>query len=110
MFTPHSILHDHWTSLDGYASKIFKDDFCHDSLFTWKVKSVTAGLAALRFKEKVNYDSKAFHSTDELKLWFPVRDSSTHLFVKTANHYAKLHADFGITEISGNKFNFYASV
>lgn len=110
MFTPHSVLKDKWTSIDGYASKIFADDFCHENHLVWKLNSVSTRLASLKFKEKLNYASGELRASDELKYWFPIDNSTKFLYVKATNDYAKLHADLGVTELGGHKFNFYGSV
>lgn len=110
MFTPHSVLKDKWTSIDGYASRIFSDDFCHENHLTWKVNSVSTRLASLKFKEKINYESGVLKQSDELKYWFPVENDTKFLFIKATNDYAKLHADLGVSEINGQKFNFYGSL
>lgn len=80
----------------------------HDKLFTFKAtrKSPTSTIA---LKETLNQKEGKISSSDELKFWFPFRETKT-LYGRVKNDGFKLHYDHGILTQNDLKFNFYGSV
>lgn len=96
-----------WTALEKGEVSIFEDDYVHDKLFTFKTtrKAATSSIA---LKETLTQKDGKITSAEELKFWFPFRDTRT-LYARIKNDGFKLHYDHGVLTQNDYRFNLYAS-
>jgi len=107
---PLSIVTEPWTTFGNFDTRIFKDDFCHEKHFTAKVKATTVDGATFNYKETANIEKgNALKIKDELKFWFPINYGPQFLHLRIKDSDTRVHYDNGVTDIGGEKFNFYGS-
>ncbi len=88
---------------------IFDDNFITDRLNLKFNRKSTTSTFALKNSFFISKEGKINKTEEELKFWFPFRDTHT-LYFRLKNDSYKIHYDSGVYENGGYKFNFYASL
>jgi hypothetical protein len=108
MAKANSFKSEPWTQLERGSYTVFDDDFLSDKLVFKATRKGSASTVALKESFQIPKESKGIKSDEELKFWFPFRDTHT-LYFRLKNDNYKIHYDNGVHENNGYRFNWYAS-
>lgn len=95
MSKANSFKSEPWTALERGTYSIFDDDFLADKLVFKTTKKSTTSTIALKESFQISKEGKLGKSDEELKIWFPFRDTHTLYFRLKSEGY-KVHYDHGV--------------
>ena len=102
MAKANSFKSEPWTQLEKGSYSIFDDDFISDKLVFKTTKKSSISTVALKESFHISKEGKINKSDEELKFWFPFRDTH-NLYFRLKNESYKVHYDGGVQENNGYK-------